>query len=486
MTSVPEPQGSPKLGASEMRYTALLSWGALGSVLVLAALALRRVSGRFAYEVPFEQMPIIGFVMGYVLVAAIMAVGVPVLVRSTAKRRHTSVLLLIFVIGSVARLLQVDGSTLLEDDFYRYLWDGAVVNAGLSPFEYVPLDLIEGYIDHPALRDLVAEGAHVLNRVNHPEFRTVYPPALQAVFAVANAVAPWSLEGWRLVLFAFELGIAGLILAILGRLGQSPLWVALYWWNPLVIKEVANSAHMEPVLMLPVLGAVYLVLLGRLYLSTICLAIGAGVKLWPVMLVAAVLRDALRQPLVLLLCLGSVGAILAIMIWPIWLSGLDDTLGFVAFSKLWRASSAAILVVETMAAALPETLAQNPLIPRMFLGVVLVIAILVICARPAGSPDIVVRRMFWIVALIYLLAPSQTPWYFVWIAPFLCLFPVRGLILAGVTLPLHYLYFHLALVERPDLFRTVVVWAIWVPVWGLLLWDGWLAFRQRNMRGVIA
>ena len=84
-------------------------------------------------------------------------------------------------------------------------------------------------------------------------------------------------------------------------------------------------------------------------------------------------------------------------------------------------------------------------------------------------------------AAVYLLSPSQFPWYFLWIAPFLCLFPVRGLLLASVLLPLHYLYFYFDAHDLKHVYINGVVWLMWLPVWALLAFDAIRPHRSRSM-----
>ena len=115
--------------------------------------------------------------------------------------------------------------------------------------------------------------------------------------------------------------------------------------------------------------------------------------------------------------------------------------------------------------------AETGLAARALLALCLAGAIAVILQHSARDGRETVRQMFLLAAALYLLSPSQFPWYFVWIAPFLCIFPVRGLMLAGALLPLHYLYFHFAARDLEDIYRHGIVWLIWLPVWTVLLAD---------------
>ena len=176
---------------------------------------------------------------------------------------------------------------------------------------------------------------------------------------------------------------------------------------------------------------------------------------------------------------GLAAFLLILIAWPVLQAGLGSDSGFVAYAQKWRASSASFLVAEWLVHLAPHAVlsAVDPgLLTRGLLAAVLAAAFVTILRRKARDGRESVWQMFALAGALYLLSPSQFPWYFVWIAPFLCIFPVRGLLLAGALLPLHYLFFHFAARDIEDAHRHGIVWLIWLPVWALLLFD-WLRDR---------
>ena len=235
-----------------------VAWTAIGGGLLVAALALLAFGDAFGYREPVVEMPI-----GWLVAAGVAAGGVylalPGLVRRSAP--NGALLAAMIGLGLALRLVLLPSTPAIEDDVYRYLWDGAVVNAGINPYAHAPSAVVLGTVggdDGAMLRRLAAESGDIIGRVNHPQLRTIYPPAAQAAFALAHMVAPWSLGAWRGVVLAFDLATLGLILALLAALGRSPLWAALYWWNPLVVRELFNAAHMDGLILPFLLGAVLL------------------------------------------------------------------------------------------------------------------------------------------------------------------------------------------------------------------------------------
>ncbi len=449
-------------------------WFICAAVLLCASLALRLSGPYFALEVELKDTPIVPFVAAYCAASALVFLVVPRLVRSSAGLGGKHLLMFIIAAGLMMRFFQLGAVPILEDDYNRYLWDGAVTVSGQNPYSVSPEAVGAGDGKNPELGKLREQAGEVFDQINYPEYRTIYPPVAQAAFALSHIVAPFSLDGWRAVLILLELATLGFLIAILRHFGHSPLWSALYWWNPIVIKELSNSAHMEPVLVLPLLVGVWMTLIARPIWATGFLAVAAGVKLWPMVLGAALFRRLLGNWKVLFAAMGLAALLLALFAAPILQAGLGEDSGFVAYAEKWQASSAAFLVAEWLVGMLSPALlmgVEPGVAARALLAIALGGAGVMILRKSAQDGRQTVHQMFLLVAALYLLSPSQFPWYFVWIAPFLCIFPVRGLMLAGALLPMHYLYFHFAARDLEDIYRHGIVWLIWLPVWAVLALD---------------
>ena len=170
-----------------------------------------------------------------------------------AKKTHPQNGLLVWIvaIGLVMRITMLFSTPMLEDDYFRYLWDGAVTARGINPYTYAPQSVIDNDPNIPdAMKELVAESGDVVRRINHPQIRTIYPPVTQAFFATAHLLSPWNVLGWRFVLLLVDIVNLILLLSILRFFGLSSFWIAVYWWNPLLVKEIFNSGHMD-ILIIP-------------------------------------------------------------------------------------------------------------------------------------------------------------------------------------------------------------------------------------------
>ncbi|MEP3479927.1 MAG: hypothetical protein ABJZ55_11815 [Fuerstiella sp.] len=178
------------------------------------------------------------------------------------KNTPTQTMLVIIVFSVAFRLLLLFSEPIQEVDAYRYLWDGKVLAAGISPFRYSPehILLADANQQHPSevntlirLRDQAISNAQILSRVHFGSLTTVYPPVSQAVFAVAAFVTPdsASVQNHLLVIkgliTAFDLATLGVLILILMHVGKPLEWSIAYGWCPLIIKEFANSGHLDSI-----------------------------------------------------------------------------------------------------------------------------------------------------------------------------------------------------------------------------------------------
>jgi hypothetical protein len=456
--------------------------------LVAGAALMTWASPRFGYDVEVVDMPARWLSGGLVLAGLAFAVLVPLLVKrsqASGPAQRRLLLLLMLLAGLAARLVLLPSEPMLEDDYQRYLWDGAVAASGRNPYAYSPREAsLPG--NSTGLAPLARESGPIVGRINHRGLTTIYPPTAQAAFALAHLIAPWSLVAWRLVLLAFDLAVLGLILALLREAERSPLWAVLWWWNPVALKEIANSAHMEPVLLAFLLAALLLAIRRRPLWATAALAGAVGAKLWPALLLPLMLRSWAGERYVLAAALALFAALCALLAAPILLAGLGPESGFLAYAEKWKTNSALFPALERAMAGLLSALglpaARAGLLVRALIAALLAGLALRLALAPLGDARDLLRRTAILIGALVLLSPAQYPWYALWFAPFLAFYPVPGLLALMATVPLYYLFFHYAPLDMAAFFRGVVVWCIWAPVWALLAWQ-LLSARRRHAGG---
>ena len=81
------------------------------------------------------------FIWQYILLAATLG-GVLLAFFALAGRIKPSfaALGIVFAVGLLARLMMFASEPVLEDDWHRYLWDGASVASGVDPYKFAPAE----------------------------------------------------------------------------------------------------------------------------------------------------------------------------------------------------------------------------------------------------------------------------------------------------------------------------------------------------------
>ncbi|MDQ4503516.1 glycosyltransferase 87 family protein [Sinomonas sp. ASV322] len=210
------------------------------------------------------------------------AAGCAWLLLRSAERRGASER---WVIAAVVLGLLAAGAAALaappltSNDSARYAWDGIVQKAGISPYRDVPAadalaGLRPGWLfagPGAASADAcvaafptggvpttsVPSGTPLCTAINRPHVPTAYPPVAEAFFALVRLPLPPGVA-W----LAFQIAGLGLALAValvvvraLRREGRPPSWAALWAWNPLVLLEAVNNAHVDVLSAALLLGA---------------------------------------------------------------------------------------------------------------------------------------------------------------------------------------------------------------------------------------
>lgn len=471
-------------------------WYWIWLALFAHAALLVATAGLFDHERYLHETPAVSLAIG-LLSAGAVALYLPACIAESEAAKDDTLKHLLTVIvagGIILRVMMFWTVPALETDLYRYLWDGALVATGHNPYAYAPGSLNAAGV--PAdVRDLASEAGYIHERINHRELRTIYPPVAQAFFAAAYLAETWSITAWRLVCLLCEMATLWLLIRLLDVLGRNRLWLAVYWWNPLIIKELMNSAHMDAVLVPLLLAALLLALTQRSILSCIVLALAAGTKVWPVLLLPLVMRPLLGEPRRLAAAVCLTGLCLAALAVPPLISGIDDTSGFAAYAGEWRRNGALNPLLEMLftTGLSPFGLADGA-VPGLLARAVAaasaaMIAVLVAVPALGGGHDLVARAT-WIVLAVLVLSPAQYPWYIAWIMPLMVLrTPLRGVLVAAALLPIYYASFYFRGHNIEWMFNDIIVFAMWVPIWLFLYRDlrqpvghAWSRLRQSAWR----
>lgn len=350
-------------------------------------------------------------------------------------------------LGVALRLPWLEAPAILNTDHLRYLWDGALVAHGLSPWGPPPAAGVP-----PALGEA---GEALREAMRFTELRSIYPGTAQAAFGLAHLLSPFGMAGWRAVALLAEAATLLLALGLLRRAGWPTARAALWWCCPLLPVLVLGNAHMDVLLPPLLLGALWATLAGRGAAAGVLLGLAVGVKLWPVLLaplLGRALPPAARPGAALGLLLAggaTVGPLLATL-------GAGDA-GLAAYAGGWLVNNAPLATLAALWSA-----AAGWARPALALAAGLVALLVAWRARP-GQAGLLGAAMVAAAAVFYL-SPAQYPWYALWFMPLAALFAFRPLLLPAALLPLYWLWFPMDRAGQGALFNLTLAWAHLLPV----------------------
>ena len=441
-------------------------------IMILCFVGLYLISKGVSSRPPFNGQTVI------LLTSMLVISGVFYLVqihRISRNRYGPNGIVWIICTGIILRILVFFSNPMVEDDFYRYMWDGAVTSGGFNPYKYSPEEILMKAPGVPGKLMVLAEESNgIIERINHPHLRTIYPPVAQTAFALASIIRPWSILSWRAVLLIFDFLTLVLLLKTLKRIELHPNLLAIFWLNPLLITVTYNSCHMD-LLMFPfLLISILLALQQQHAKSAVFLLLAAGVKLWPVILLPLIIQQSAvigRKETFKTLCVCALFFFL-VFIASGFLSGPGDTSSLGAYSQSWENNSSLFRLILGSTQWILPFMDIHPghgqLLSRIIAGILVIgWTFYVVLKKTTGDYDLY-RKTLAIVAAVFLLSPTQFPWYYIWLLPFLVIRPSFSLLCLTVLMPLYYLQYFLEAGGRLDIFSDVIVWVEFVPIWLLL------------------
>jgi alpha-1,6-mannosyltransferase len=418
--------------------SALMALGALSAAVY--AFALPAV-GWLAVE-PLAAHPVVFGVLFALYLAAAWLVSARVRPTRTA-------LVVVLGFGLLYRALMLPTPVYLSSDLYRYLWDGRVQLAGVNPYRYAPAA--------PELAHLRDVESH--DRINRATARTIYPPGAQWLFALAAALVPSSIVGWRSLLLLFEVATVAMLVRLLPRLGAPATAVIAYAWSPLVVFEGTQAGHVEIAMVSLVLLALRLRQTGSSVLAGAALGVAILVKLYPAVLLPAWWRrDDWRFP-------ATTAATVGLGYLPYVTTLGAGALGFLPeYLTSPEDHNIGLRALLTHPFGLTGEGARSVAMALLFAALAVA---LVVIGRQAGQDPLGLWRASALAVGSYLLLvpTAMHPWYVVWIVPFLCVRPSPAWLWFSGAVTVSYVSYAVAPAPFP--------WWAWLleygPLYALLL-----------------
>jgi alpha-1,6-mannosyltransferase len=367
---------------------ALILLGCVSVVLYRAGLNASGVSGiRFFMKIAFVQSAI------YLLAAWIVM----------RARSSNSTLLIAVAFAIVFRLSILFAPPYLSDDIYRYVWDGRVQAAGINPYRYIPA---------------APELAHLRDETIYPKINrrdwahTIYPPVAQLVFFLTTRISE-SVTWMKATMVFFELVTIWAVAQLLTLLGRPRQLLLLYAWHPLVVWEFAGSGHVDAI-------AIAFIALAFLawqrksdFGAGLMLACATLVKLFPIVLVPAMLKRWRIAPILATTIISGYLAYLSVGPTAVLgsLPGYTHEMGLLTGQPYY-----ALSLVRKLFGFEPSGIAY------MIVTVFVMGAIGLWVLLKGRSEDALKHAMGLATATTVLFAPHFS-WYFCWLVLFLCFTP---------------------------------------------------------------
>lgn len=446
---------------------------AISGILLLVCFGfITYISPEFASNIAPIEKPVLLLVGILVFSAVIFLITIFKVPRVNLPTNH---IIWVIAVGIILRVLMVFTAPILEDDYFRYLWDGAVTANAINPYKYSPEEVLNGTNVPVELEVLAEESGDIIHNINHPQVRTIYPPVAQAFFALSYWLGSWNLTIWKIILIIMDLATLSLLFNALSLLRLPSSFLIIYWWNPLLLKEIFNSGHLDILVFPFVLSALIMAMQNKYLRSTFSLIVGLGIKLWPAFLLPIIIRPLLSKPKQLFSVLVLAAASFGVLFLPVYLSGLDSSSGFIAYGQSWQNNDSIFRILIYISEFGLDVLGFETFhkysVARFFVIALIALWIFIVTfGRTFKKSDLFSKSLF-IVAFAFLVSPTQFPWYYTWLIPLLAIKPRFSLLLFTALLPLYYLRYYFEPREQLEIFSNVIIWIEFVPVWVLLIWE---------------
>jgi hypothetical protein len=261
----------------------LVGLGLLSGFIYFFNFRLHRLFTQFA---SISKTGIHFYVFIFLILSVLYLISIYLLFKHRSLWVHSkSILFVILILAVIFRacLLPTDPAV-LSKDMYRYIWDGRVQQNGINPYQHPP--------DADELRELRDNKIYPsLNRKSYP---TLYPAGAQIFFRLFHMIVGESVIGYKSLMTLFDVLTLFVLLALLRVYGFDDTRVLIYAWNPLVIFEIAYSGHLESLTVFWMVLALYLNATHKPMLAVASLAISSAIKLYPALLLPALLNPGER------------------------------------------------------------------------------------------------------------------------------------------------------------------------------------------------
>lgn len=302
----------------------------------------------------------------------------------------------------------------LSNDFYRFIWDGRLMNLGLNPYLSLPIEIIQSK-EAVLLGEDVSElysGQGSLSPGNY----TCYPPLNQFFFFVTTLLTPQSIFGsiifLRIIMILADVGTIIISKKILKKLDLPASNIILFALNPFVIIELTGNLHFEGVTIFFLVLAIYFLLNDKLYKSALWLAFSISIKLIPLIFIPLFLKKLGQANIFKYLIFTGIFSILLFI--PFLSSGLIENFmsSIDLYFRKFEFNSSFYYVIRWIGFELQGWNIIEKVGPLLGLAVFIIVLLMSILRQNEKSRILMVSMLF-AISIFYFLSTTVHPWYIV-------------------------------------------------------------------------
>ncbi len=188
-----------------------------------------------------------------------------------------------FKIGILYRIIFLFSTPALSQDFYRFIWDGNGILAGINPYQFKPeviINTIVSFENADFLYDKMGSlsASHFSN----------YPPINQLFFIISAFIGGKSIListiVLRIIIILADIGIYYYGRKILTHFNKNTENIFWYFLNPLVILECTGNLHFEVVMLFFFVAGLYYLIQNKWMIAAVLIGLSISVKLLPLLL----------------------------------------------------------------------------------------------------------------------------------------------------------------------------------------------------------
>ncbi len=355
---------------------------------------------------------------------------------------------LILLISLLARIFMLGMP--VSDDVYRYLWEGKIIAAGESPYQFPA-----NHAHYEAHRDHYWEG------MNHKDKLTAYPPLVELLFASVSSIAysPWM---FKALFVLADMCVVWVLISFLTLRGLDVRTALLYALNPLTLFAIAGEAHFDVLLILTMMLAMLCVEKKAFAWSWVWLGIAIQIKIIAVVLV----------PLFLWRCHWRYAWLLLIPLVVPSLYFIDSLSGM--FQGLWVFGGLGAFngpIHGPISYLLDGNITWASRVVFVLFGL---ITLWIIWA--VRTP---VKAAYLLIASLVLLSPVVHYWYILWVIPFVVLYPGLSWLVLSLTSGVYFVSTFSVENGEDWLLPVWAMWVMWLPFLLVLIYESRMVLLRR-------